>query len=87
MPTQMEVDDGGTAANLSKTSCVKSLLRSHRFVKKGRKLCIICFSCATKKNPKRANLQKITDTNSYQQRALLWTKYEHSYSKVCKAAY
>ena len=29
--------------------------------------------------------QKITNINSYQQRALLWTKYERSYSKVFKA--
>ena len=38
-----------------------------------------------KKNTKRTNLQKITDINLYQQRALLWTKYEHSYNKVHKA--
>ena len=28
---------------------------------------------------------KINDINSYQQRALLWAKYEHSYIKVYKA--
>ena len=38
-----------------------------------------------KKNVKRENLQKIRDINSYQRRALLWTKYEHGYSKVYKA--
>ena len=37
-----------------------------------------------KKNDKRANLQKITAINSNQHGALLWTKYEQSYSKVYK---
>ena len=79
MSTQMEVDDDTTASTLSRTSCVEAVLRSPPFV-------IISFSVDTKKNAKRANLQKVADTNSYQQRALLWTKYEHSYSKVYKAA-
>ena len=37
------------------------------------------------KNTKQVYLQKITYINLYQQRALLWTKYEHRYSKVYKA--
>lgn len=37
-----------------------------------------------KKIVKQANLQQITDINSYQKRALLWNKYEHGYSKVYK---
>ena len=36
------------------------------------------------KNTKQVHLQKITVINLYQQRGLLWTKYEHSYSKVYK---
>ena len=80
----MEEDGGATATTLSRASCVEPVLRTFPFVEKERKLWIICFSGAMKKNAKWANLQKITDINSYQQRALLWTKYEHSYSKVYK---
>ena len=73
MSTQMEVDDDAIATTLSRTSCVEPVLRISPFVEKERKLCITCFSGAMKKNTKRANLQKITDINSNQQRALLWT--------------
>ena len=78
----MEVDDDTTATTLSRTSCVEPVLRTSPFVEKGKKLCILCFSGAMNKNTKRANLQKITDINSYQQRVLLWTMHEYSYSKL-----
>ena len=67
----MKVDVDATATTLSRTSCVEPVLRTSPFVEKGRKLCTICFSGALKKNAKRANLQKMTNINSYQQRALL----------------
>ena len=85
MSTQMEVDHETTATILSRISCVEPVLRTSSFVEKGSKLYINCFSGFMKKNVKRANLQKISDISSNQQIALLWTKYEHSYSKVYKA--
>ena len=84
MSTQTDVDDDVTATTPSRTSYIEPVLRTSPFVKKGRKLCIICFSGTMKKNVKRTILQKITDINSYKQRSLLWTKYGHSYSKVYK---
>ena len=74
MSTQMELehDATATATTLWRISCVETVLRTSTFVKKGRKLCINCFSGFMKKNAKKANLQKITDISSYQQRALLW---------------
>ena len=82
--TQLKVDDGATATTLSRTSCVEPVLWTSLLVEKGRKLCIICFSGAKQKNAKRANLQKITEINSHQQIALLWTKYEHVTVKCTK---
>ena len=54
-------------------------------MEKGRKLCIICFSSAASKNPKRANLQKIHNIESYKYRAFKWTSYEHAHNKVYEA--
>ena len=67
------------------TSCLTPLLKTSLFVKKGRKLCIICFSGAASKNAKRRNLQKIHNIESYKERAFKWTSYEHAYHKVYKA--
>ena len=44
----------------------------------------ICFSGAVKKNAKRVHLQKVTDFNSCNQRALLSTKYVHVIVKCAK---
>ena len=57
MSTQMEVDDDATVTTLSSTSCVEPVLRTSPFIKKEKKLCIICISGATKKNAKQALLQ------------------------------
>ena len=54
------------------------------FCEEDRKLCIICFSGAMKKNAKRVHLQKVTDFSSYNQRALLSTKYLHVIVKCAK---
>ena len=48
MSMEMEVDDGATATILSRNSSVEPVLRTSPFLKKGRKLCIICFSGAMK---------------------------------------
>ena len=84
MSNEMEVDEDTPTETSVNTSNVEPLLQTSPFVEKGIKLCIICFSGATKKNAKRAKLQEITDVKSYQARALKWTKYEHSYNKIYK---
>ena len=80
----MEVDEDTTTETFVETSNVGPLLQTSPFVEKGIKLCIICFSGGTKKNAKRAKLQNMTDVKSYQERALKWTKNEHSYNKIYK---
>ena len=71
MSEEMEVDDD------SETNLIQPFLETSPFVEKGRKLCIICFSNATKKNAKRAGLEKIINVQSYRLRVVEWTKYNH----------
>ena len=78
MATEMEI----VADTIVNKSCLTPLLKISPFVEKRRKLCIICFSCAASKNPKRANLQKILIIESEKERAFKWTSYEHAYNKV-----
>ena len=80
MDTEMEIDED-TAVN---TTRLTPLLKASPFVKKGRKLCIF-FSGAANKNAKRANLQKIHNTESYKEKAFKWTNYEHAYNKAYDA--
>ena len=58
MSTKMEIDDDAAVTTLSKASCVELALRTSPFVKKGKKLCIICFSGAMKKNANREIFKK-----------------------------
>ena len=81
MATEMEID-ADTKVN---ASCLTHLLKTSPFVKKRRKLCIICFSGAASKNAKRANLQKIPIIESYKEKTFKWTSYEHAYNKVYEA--
>ena len=78
MATEMEIDKDTTVNTLRLTP----LLKTSPFIEKGRKLCIICFSGAARKNAKGANLQKIYNIESYKYRAFKWTNYEHVCSKV-----
>ena len=61
----MEVDDDVTSAAISRTSCIAPVLRTSPFIKKGRKSCIICFSCTMKKNAKQAHMQKKKTASSH----------------------
>ena len=54
MSNEMEVDEDTTTETFVNTSNVEPLLQTSPFIEKGIKLCIICFSGATKKNTKHA---------------------------------
>ena len=70
---------------MTKNSFVVEITFKNFFHQKWLEIVHYMFSGALKKKAKQAHLQKVTDINSYQQRALLSTKYVHSYGEVCKA--
>ena len=61
---------------------LQPVLKTSPLLEKGRVSCCICFTGSTQKNYKRKNFQKITDVDTFKQKALEWTNYEHKYSAI-----